>query len=196
MSAVFFIFGYVLAYGEGNVFIGGPGFDFTTIEYDYALFRFQFAAIAAAIVGGCLEGRVRDSAYITFAALNALLVHTLPAHWVWTRQGWLAEINAIDLAGAASVHVVGGMAALIGSLLIGPRVGRFRGVLGRRTCVAGTRMPSYAVGTLIIWFGWFGLVAAAPRFVSGITAATAGARAAANIAIAVSVFFLFSFFFF
>ena len=74
ICAVFFVFGYVLAYGEGHVFIGGTDFNYASLDYDYVLFRFQFAAITAAIVGGCLEGRVRDSAYVTFAALCTLLV--------------------------------------------------------------------------------------------------------------------------
>jgi ammonia channel protein AmtB len=177
------VFGYVLALGEGHLFIGGTGFDYTALRYEDVLFRWMFAVITCSIVGGALEGRIRDSAYIVFAFVCSLLIHSVPAHWVWTDIGWLHNIGAIDLAGAASVHVVAGMATLVGSLLLGPRSGRWQGHYKQLVAVPGSRMPSYGAGTLIVWFGWFGLVTAASRFVSGLASAQVGANAAVNVAL-------------
>jgi len=183
VSALTWVFGYVLALGEGHLFIGGTGFDYTTLRYDDVLYRWMFAVITCSIVGGALEGRIRDSAYIVFTFVCTLLIHAVPAHWIWTDIGWLRVIGAIDLAGAGSVHVVAGTAALIGSLLLGPRAGRWKLPQGDLVCVPGSRMPSYGAGTLIVWFGWFGLVTAASRFVGGLASAQVGANAAVNVAL-------------
>jgi Amt family ammonium transporter len=121
-----------------------------------AVFFFQmvFAATAASIVSGAVAERVKFSAFIVFTALLTGLIYPIAASWEWGKGYLDADWKFIDFAGATLVHSVGGWAALAGALIVGPRRGKYHG--RRATPIPGSNLPLAALGTFILWFGWFG----------------------------------------
>ena len=134
----YWMFGYGLSFGEDkgtNRFVG-VGHFFVHSEYDggehdefgtlYAHFFFHtsFATTATTIVSGAMAERTKLEAYVIFSFVNTL-VYCMPAHWLWANTGWLRDLGACDIAGASTVHLVGGMTGLIATLIMGPRIGKF-----------------------------------------------------------------------
>ena len=118
------------------------------------LFQAVFAGTAATIVAGAVAERMKFVAYLGYAFLLSAFIYPVVGHWVWG-GGWLSNLDFHDFAGSTVVHGVGGIAALVGAWLLGPRFRRF-GKDGAPHAIAGQNMPLVGMGVFILWFGWFG----------------------------------------
>lgn len=160
-SLGFFMFGYAIMFGAGNGFIGLGGWFLLGAEsnghlplYAYWFFHVVFCGAAATIVAGGVAERMRFSAYLMYSFLISATVYPVVGHWVWG-GGWLAKLNFADFAGSTVVHAVGGCAAFIGTVILGPRIGKFNKD-GSANAMAGHSMALASLGTLVLWFAWFG----------------------------------------
>ena len=158
----YFIFGYAIMYGAGNLLFGTSGWFLVGAESAVEgvpleavwLFQAVFAGTAATIVAGAVAERMRFVSYLAYSFLISAFIYPVVGHWVWG-GGWLAELNFHDFAGSTVVHCVGGMSALVGAWMLGPRFGRFSAD-GGSNVIAGHNMPLVGIGVFILWFGWFG----------------------------------------
>jgi Amt family ammonium transporter len=158
----FFLFGYAIMYGSGGAFLGTDGWFMFGVESPveglpvevFWLFQAVFAGTAATIVSGAMAERMRFVAYLTYSFLLTAFLYPVVGHWVWG-GGWLAELGFHDFAGSTVVHAVGGVAALVGSWLLGARIGRFD-ASGTPHAIPGHNMPLVTMGVFILWFGWYG----------------------------------------
>lgn len=128
----------------------------TTIHRDW-MFQVVFAGAAATIISGAMAGRLKFRGYLIYSVVITGLIYPLSGHWVWG-GGWLGALGFHDFAGSAVVHAVGGVAAYVGALFIGPRIGKYRVFEGRviTRAIVGHNIPLAALGTFILWFGWYG----------------------------------------
>ena len=187
--------GFGLAYGTTGSFVGFDKFFVTGASSGdagaaygllgevplFATFFFQwaFAATAATIVSGAMAERTKFSAYLFYTVFITGIIYPVVSHWVWG-GGWLSEVGAngfLDFAGSTVVHSVGAWAGLMGAILVGPRIGKF-GRKGETHAIPGHSMPLAALGTLILWFGWFGFNPGSTLALSG-----GGASLAAFVAV-------------
>lgn len=159
-SIMFFLVGYAFMFGTGNGFIGLSGFGLAGAEsgadvplWAFWLFQAAFCGAAATIVAGGMAERMKFHAYLINTVFISALIYPIIGHWVWG-GGWLAERGFADFAGSTVVHTTGGVAALIGTIILGPRVGKF--VKGKVKSIAGHNIPLASLGVFILWFGWFG----------------------------------------
>ena len=158
----YFIFGYAIMYGAGNLLFGTSGWLLIGAESAVEgvpleavwLFQAVFAGTAATIVAGAVAERMRFVSYLAYSFLISAFIYPVVGHWVWG-GGWLAELNFHDFAGSTVVHGVGGMSALVGAWMLGARFGRFSAD-GASNVIAGHNMPLVGIGVFILWFGWFG----------------------------------------
>jgi len=158
---LFYLIGFGLTFGNDlHGFIGTSGFMLKNIALDLpiplsAFFSFQavFAATSATIVSGAVAERIKFESFVLFAGLLVAIIYPIVGHWVWG-DGWLYNLGFIDFAGSTVVHSVGGWAALVSAIILGPRIGRFVG--GKVIAIPGHNIPLGALGVLILWFGWFG----------------------------------------
>lgn len=130
----YWAFGYGLSFGKdkySNPFCGVGYFmvdtndpDLIGIVYSTFIFQLSFATTATTIVSGAMAERTRLTAYIIFSLLNTI-VYVIPAHWIWSDIGFLAQMGVIDIAGSGAVHLVGGTSGLVATLMLGPRIGRY-----------------------------------------------------------------------
>ncbi len=160
-SVAFFVVGYALMFGEGNGFIGFSGFFLIGAEsgadvplYAFWLFQAAFVGAAATIVAGGMAERMRFPAYLIYSFIISAIVYPIIGHWVWG-GGWLASLDFADFAGSAVVHTTGGVAALVGTMILGPRNGKYRPD-GEPNVLGSHNIPIAALGVFILWFGWFG----------------------------------------
>ena len=117
------------------------------------LFQAAFCATAATIVSGAVAGRIKFSGYLAYTVVISGFVYPISGMWHWGK-GWIADLGFIDFAGSIVVHAVGGAAALMGAIALGPRIGRF--VDGKSRPIPGHNIPFAALGVFILWIGWFG----------------------------------------
>ncbi|GBD84865.1 ammonium transporter NrgA [bacterium BMS3Abin02] len=168
----FWAFGFALMFGgsalvsglgDGNAFVGFSGFFLSGEANDvgtaaFWFFQMVFAATAATIVSGAMAERTRLDAYMAYSFLISALIYPIYGHWVWG-GGWLSTLpfgaGAKDFAGSGVVHAVGGIAALVGALMVGPRRGKFDSD-GRPRSIPGHNMGYVVIGAMILFFGWFG----------------------------------------
>jgi len=161
-SIGYYIFGFAIMFGAGSIIFGKTGFLLLGLPAEmngvptFAFWFFQvvFAAAAATIVAGALAERLNFKAYLIYSFIISALVYPLVGHWIWG-NGWLANLGFLDFAGSTVVHAVGGSAAFIGAFLLGPRIGKYNKD-GSANAILGHNLPLAALGTLILWFGWFG----------------------------------------
>ncbi len=188
-SIGFWAIGYTVMYGETiGSFIGSPTLFFDDAENMHNLF-FQtvFAATAATIVSGAIAGRTKFSTYIIFSFIMTVVIYPISGHWVWQGEGWLTELGFIDFAGSTVVHSVGGWAALVAAILVGPRLGKYTN--GKSNAIPGHNLVLGALGVLILWLGWFGFNAGSELAISGDSAnAVAGIIITTNLAAAAGAF--------
>jgi len=160
----FWSMGYALMFGSAGTFSGGTGWflgGLPLVEEGklplYAFFFFQlcFAATAATIVSGAVAERIKIQAFMVFAVLLTAVIYPIVGHWVWGEGGWLAERGFADFAGSTVVHSVGGWAALVGAMLLGPRIGKYD-ERGRVRPIPGHNIALATLGGLVLWLGWFG----------------------------------------
>ena len=154
----FFALGYGFAYGEstgefiGSSLFASSGFGGTD-NYVLFLFHWSFAGTATTIISGSLAERTNIAAYLSTAILYTSFVYPVVAHWAWG-DGWLNEVGYKDFAGSGVVHLLGGAAGLAGAYIVGPRTGRFEN--GKEEEFRPSNIPLVVLGSLILWFGWYG----------------------------------------
>lgn len=174
-SVVFVTLGSGLMLAEDYVagVIGLPNLDIFTNwdNYNWSSFVFNlvFCATAATIVSGAMAERTKFSAYCIYSAVISAVVYPIEAGWVWNSQGWLYKLGFIDYAGSAAIHMVGGTAALIGAIFLGPRIGKYvTGKDGKKEAraIPGHSITIGALGVFILWFGWYGFNGAAATDIS------------------------------
>ena len=168
-TVMFILIGFGLFLGEDLLgFIGRPGFDIFTsyANFDWSNFVFNlvFCATTATIVSGAMAERTRFLSYCVYSAVISAVIYPVEAHWTWG-GGWLAQMGFHDFAGSNCIHMVGGICALIGAALVGPRIGKFsKDKMGRITKVhafPGHNLPLGCLGVFILWLGWYGFNGAA-----------------------------------
>ena len=168
-TVVFILIGFGLLLGEDVAgFIGKPGFDiFTAYEnFDYSNFVFNlvFCATTATIVSGAMAERTKFLSYCVYSGIISALVYPIEAHWIWG-GGWLSQLGFHDFAGSCAIHMVGGLSALIGAKILGPRIGKFvkdkDGKITRVNAFPGHNLPLGCLGCFILWLGWYGFNGAA-----------------------------------
>ncbi len=160
-SLGFFLFGYAIMFGQGNGFTGLEGWFLKNAEsgadiplFAFWLFQAAFCGAAATIVAGGMAERMKFPAYLIYSFVISALIYPIVGHWIWG-GGWLSELNFTDFAGSTVVHSVGGFAAFIGTLILGPRIGKYSPD-GKANAIAGHNIPLASLGVFILWFGWFG----------------------------------------
>ena len=173
-TVVFILLGFGLLMGEDLFgFIGRPGFDLFTsyAEFDFSSFVFNlvFCATTATIVSGAMAERTKFLSYCIYSGVISALIYPIEAHWIWG-GGWLAQIGFHDFAGSCAIHMVGGISALIGAKLLGPRIGKFNkdktGRIVKVNAFPGHSIALGALGVFILWLGWYGFNGAAATSVA------------------------------
>ena len=169
-TVVFMLLGYGIMNSENYFFglIGKPEYQLFTDYYgfDWSNFFFQlvFCATAATIVSGSMAERTNFLAYCIYSGVISAVVYPIEAGWAWNGQGWLAGLGFVDFAGSAVIHMVGGTTALIGAILVGPRIGKYtKDEDGKITAhaIPGHSVTLGALGCFILWFCWYGFNGAA-----------------------------------
>lgn len=190
-SLLFWFLGFGFMFGsEGAGFIGMPNFgDLTFYKGDlpvegFLIFETVFCATAATIVSGAMAERTKFITYCVYSFVISLVVYPVEAHWVWGATPWLTDLGFTDFAGSACIHMVGGLTALIGAAMLGPRIGKYD-KNGKSRPILGHNILIGALGVFILWFGWYGFNGAAATDtlqLSQIFATTTIAPAAATCA--------------
>ena len=168
-TVVFILNGFGLLLGEDLMgFIGKPGFDIFTnyAEFDWSNFVFNlvFCATTATIVSGAMAERTKFLSYCIYSGVISALIYPIEAHWIWG-GGWLAQLGFHDFAGSCAIHMVGGISALVGAKILGPRIGKFtkdkKGRITKVNAFPGHNLPLGCLGVFILWLGWYGFNGAA-----------------------------------
>ena len=168
-TVMFIIIGFSLLLGEDVLgLIGKPGFDIFTAyaDFDWSSFVFNlvFCATTATIVSGAMAERTKFLSYCIYSGVISALIYPIEAHWIWG-GGWLAQLGFHDFAGSCAIHMVGGISALIGAKILGPRIGKFekdaQGKVVKVNAFPGHNIPIGALGVFILWLGWYGFNGAA-----------------------------------
>ena len=164
---IFWIFGFGIMFGTSyNGFFGTDLFFFKTDKADYMtyfVFQAMFVATAATIISGAVAERMKFNGYLIMTVLATGLIYPVVGHWAWSSSyltgsiksiGWLSELGFVDFAGSTIVHSVGGWIALAAVIILGPRIGKYSEA--NKGKFTGSSFPLAVLGTLILWFGWFG----------------------------------------
>ena len=168
-TCTFILVGFGLLLGEDLLgLIGKPGFDIFTdyADFDWSNFVFNlvFCATTATIVSGAMAERTKFLSYCVYSGVISALIYPFEAHWIWG-GGWLAQMGFHDFAGSCAIHMVGGISALIGAKILGPRIGKFtkdkQGNVTRVNAFPGHNLTIGALGVFILWLGWYGFNGAA-----------------------------------
>ncbi len=168
-TIMFILIGFSFLMGEDLLgFIGKPGFDIMTsyANFDWSNFVFNlvFCATTATIVSGAMAERTKFLSYCIYSAVISALIYPIEAHWIWG-GGWLAQLGFHDFAGSCAIHMVGGISALIGAAILGPRIGKFEknkeGKVTKVNAIPGHNLAIGCLGVFILWFGWYGFNGAA-----------------------------------
>lgn len=179
IGTVMFVFlGFSLMMAEDYLFgfIGVPNMNIFTdfggfIQENASSFVFNlvFCATAATIVSGAMAERTKFLAYCIYSGVISLVVYPIEAGWVWNSRGWLNVMGFHDYAGSAAIHTVGGVSALIGAIILGPRIGKYvkdkSGKVTKVNAIPGHAITIGALGCFILWFGWYGFNGAAAKSV-------------------------------
>ncbi len=168
-TCTFILIGFSLLLGEDMIgLIGKPGFDIFTsyASFDWSNFVFNlvFCATTATIVSGAMAERTKFLSYCIYSAVISAFIYPVEAHWIWG-GGWLAQMGFHDFAGSCAIHMVGGISALIGAKMLGPRIGKFtkdkKGNITKVNAFPGHNLALGALGVFILWLGWYGFNGAA-----------------------------------
>ena len=168
-TVMFIVIGFSLLLGEDMFgLIGKPGFDifsnYAGFDWSNFVFNLVFCATTATIVSGAMAERTKFLSYCIYSAVISALIYPIEAHWIWG-GGWLSQLGFHDFAGSCAIHMVGGISALIGAAILGPRIGKFtKDKAGKITGVnafPGHNLPIGCLGCFILWLGWYGFNGAA-----------------------------------
>ena len=174
-SVMFILIGYSLMFSEDYIagLFGLPNLGLLTNysgssgDWSNFVFNLVFCATAATIVSGAMAERTKFSSYCIYSAVISAVVYPIEAGWIWNPDGWLAQMGFHDYAGSTAIHMVGGIAALIGAMFLGPRIGKY--VVDKKTgkkkakAIPGHSLTLGALGVFILWFGWYGFNGAAAK---------------------------------
>lgn len=161
-TLAFWLIGFGLMFGSKNGFFGGIDlFSQNTYRSDmpdmaFLIFQTVFAATASTIVSGAMAERTKFNAYLMYSAAITMIIYPISGHWAWG-GGWLSQMSVPfhDFAGSSVVHMVGGMAALIGASVLGPRIGKYD-KNGNAKAIPGHSITLATFGVFVLWIGWFG----------------------------------------
>lgn len=168
-TVMFILIGFGLLLGEDMVgLIGKPGFDIFTdyggFDWSNFVFNLVFCATTATIVSGAMAERTKFLSYCIYSGVISALIYPIEAHWIWG-GGWLSQMGFHDFAGSCAIHMVGGLSALIGAKILGPRIGKFSkdqsGAVTKVNAFPGHNLPLGCLGVFILWLGWYGFNGAA-----------------------------------
>lgn len=157
-TPLYWFVGFGIMFGGSGALFGAIDlFSGKTIDangYATLIFQTVFCATAATIVSGAMAERTKFVSYCIYSAVISLLIYPISGHWIWG-GGWLAQLGFHDFAGSTAVHMVGGVAALIGAVVLGPRIGKYT-KSGKSRAIPGHSITLGALGVFILWFCWFG----------------------------------------
>lgn len=167
-TVMFILIGFGLFLGEDVAgILGKPGFDiftsYSTFDWSNFVFNLVFCATTATIVSGAMAERTKFLSYCVYSGIISGLIYPIEAHWTWG-GGWLAQMGFHDFAGSNCIHMVGGICALVGAAMVGPRIGKFEkkdGKVVKVNAFPGHNLPIGALGVFILWLGWYGFNGAA-----------------------------------
>lgn len=164
-TVVFMLLGFGLLCGEDALFglVGIPNLDiftnFAEFPWHNFVFNMVFCATTATIVSGAMAERTKFASYCIYSLVISAVVYPIEAHWIWG-GGWLSQLGFVDFAGSCAIHMVGGISAIIGAIILGPRIGKY-GKNGKVNAIPGHSLTLGALGVFILWFGWYGFNGAA-----------------------------------
>ena len=196
-TVMFILIGFGLFLGEDLIgFIGKPGFDIFTnyANFDWSNFVFNlvFCATTATIVSGAMAERTKFLSYCVYSGIISALIYPIEAHWTWG-GGWLAQMGFHDFAGSNCIHMVGGICALIGAAMVGPRIGKFvkdkDGKVTKVNAFPGHNLPIGCLGVFILWLGWYGFNGAAATSIDELSAVFVTTTIAPSVATVVCMIF-------
>ena len=163
-TPAFWLVGFGIMFGSGTALFGkiDPLImgDYSSILpagvplWAFAIFQTVFCATSATIVSGAMAERTKFSAYCIYSAAISLIIYPISGHWIWG-GGWLSQLGFHDFAGSTAVHMVGGICAMIGAAILGPRIGKYD-KKGKPRAILGHNLTFAALGVFILWFCWFG----------------------------------------
>ncbi|MUK90577.1 ammonium transporter [Ornithinibacillus sp. L9] len=186
-AILFYVIGYGLMFGtSGGSFIGVDGFLLSGVD-DIGFFIFQamFVATCATIMSGAVAERIKLGSYILIVIVMTAVIYPVVGHWIWQGDGWLTTLGFSDFAGSTVVHLTGAVGALMVVLILGPRLGKYKGK--KVNVIPGHNIPLGALGVFILWLGWFGFnggssLAADPELVPMVIGTTLLSTSAALVA--------------
>lgn len=207
-TVVFSLLGYTLMMGEDALFglIGLPNMDLWANFKEFIaspadgsftgastfVFNLVFCATAATIVSGSMAERTKFSAYCIYSGVISLIVYPIEAHWIWG-GGWLSQLGFHDYAGSCAIHMVGGIAALVGAIFVGPRIGKYvrdkSGKVTKVNAIPGHSITLGALGVFILWLGWYGFNGAAATTPSELAAIFLTTTIAPSVATCVTMIY-------
>lgn len=178
-TPLYWLVGFGIMFGTSSAFFGGidlfavggysGAYDSILPDgvplYAYMIFQTVFCATSATIVSGAMAERTKFSAYCVYSAIISLIIYPISGHWIWG-GGWLSQLGFHDFAGSTTVHMVGGVAALVGAIFLGPRIGKY-GKDGKPRAIPGHSLTLGALGVFILWFCWFGFNGASTVSMTG-----------------------------
>lgn len=172
-TVMFILIGGALLLGENAFagFCGRPDWqiitDYASFDWSAWVFNLVFCATTATIVSGAMAERTKFLSYCIYSGVISAIIYPIEAHWIWGPDGWLTSMGFHDYAGSTAIHMVGGIAALIGAALLGPRIGKFvkdkDGKITKVNAFPGHNLAIGALGVFILWFGWYGFNGAAAQ---------------------------------
>jgi len=183
-TPTFWIVGFGIMFGAGNGFFGKIGGIATEANYGssmlpdgvpfwaFLIFQTVFCATSATIVSGAMAERTKFSSYCIYSFLISLIVYPVSGHWIWG-GGFISQMGFHDFAGSCAVHMVGGVAAFVGALILGPRIGKYS-KSGKSKAIPGHNLTIGALGVFILWFCWFGFNGASTVSMEGDAIVSAG----------------------
>ena len=183
-TPTFWIVGFGIMFGAGNGFFGRIGGIASEANYGssmlpdgvpfwaFLIFQTVFCATSATIVSGAMAERTKFSSYCIYSFLISLIVYPVSGHWIWG-GGFISQMGFHDFAGSCAVHMVGGVAAFIGAIILGPRIGKY-GKDGKSKAIPGHNLTIGALGVFILWFCWFGFNGASTVSMEGDAIVSAG----------------------
>ena len=197
-TVMFILIGFGLFLGEDALggFLGLPNFDiinnYASFDWSNFVFNLVFCATTATIVSGAMAERTRFLSYCVYSAVISAVIYPIEAHWTWG-GGWLSRIGFHDFAGSNCIHMVGGLCALIGAAILGPRIGKFvkdkDGNITTVNAFPGHNLPIGALGVFILWLGWYGFNGAAATDIDQLGAIFVTTTIAPSVATVVCMIF-------
>lgn len=198
-AVMFILLGFGLMMGEECLggLVGMPTLgvftDYQNFDWSNFVFNLVFCATAATIVSGAMAERTKFSSYCIYSAVISAVVYPIEAGWIWNPNGWLVTRGFHDFAGSTAIHMVGGIAALIGAIMLGPRIGKYK--VDKKTgkkiakAIPGHNLTIGALGVFILWFGWYGFNGAAATSVDSLASIFVTTTLAPAIATCVTMIF-------